>query len=808
MTAADPQSTPHRAIEAIFRIEQAKLIAGLARMTRDVGVAEELAQDALVVALETWPKSGVPEKPGAWLMATAKRRAIDRLRRARMLERKHAEIGRELEEEQDPTPDIEAALDDDIGDDLLRLIFTACHPVLSTEARVALTLRLVGGLTTEEIARAFLVPEPTIAQRIVRAKRTLADKQIPFEVPRGDELAERLASVLEVVYLIFNEGYAATAGEDWLRPQLSEEALRLGRILATLAPEEPEVHGLVALMEIQASRFKARTDADGAPILLLDQNRALWDHLLIGRGLAALARAEDRTRAHGIAPGPYVLQAAVAACHARAAKPEDTDWAGIVAAYDALAASVPSPIVELNRAVAVGMASGPAAGLAAVDRIADDPSLRNYHLLPSVRGEFLRRLDRLDEARGEFERAAALTKNARERALLLARAAECGRSSRGLSPSEERVGEHLRPEQARRGVEEVRHAVELIRDGCASMRRPVDAVHVPSQRPQAGRLYVFHLRKAEVFQQHALPGRIDDRPDRCEPAPSEVGTDPAFVARAGQRLVETFRLDRAHRHALPVDRIEAADTVAEDDHAPREGAQRLVALSLAAGEPVMDDLRQRLGRTDGVMDRGAAQGARKGQQRIEILRRGLVAIAERGQEPSTAFNGNEAGASSSRTAGHEQQAGLRSAGWPPKQTGRVGDSDRERLGLRSGKAQLCHPPWRGTPPARAIDDEIGGDILASPRVAGDACAKTGHGVAIGAKSLDSRAVAHADTRQRADTHGDLMLQQRSGHGQQREFAVVLDAQRTGVMPTELSAGIDDDRALGAKLLHKPGEIAL
>ncbi len=421
MTAAET----HKTIDAIFRIEQAKLIAGLARMVRDVGLAEELAQDALVAALETWPKSGLPEKPGAWLMATGKRRAIDRLRRAKMQERKHAEIGRDLEDEQDTAPDIDAALDDDIGDDLLRLIFTACHPVLSTEARVALTLRLIGGLTTEEIARAFLVPEPTIAQRIVRAKRTLGEKQIPFEVPRGAALGERLASVLEVVYLIFNEGYAATGGEDWIRPQLAQEALRLGRILSTLAPQEPEAFGLVALMEIQASRFNARTDADGEPILLLDQNRALWDRLLIRRGLAALADAEASAKRHGIGLGPYALQAAIAACHARAPTADATDWTQIVALYEELAALTPSPVVELNRAVAVSMASGPAAGLRIVDGLIEEPTLRNYHLLPSVRGDFLKKLGRFDEARQEFERAAALTRNARERALLLARAGEC-----------------------------------------------------------------------------------------------------------------------------------------------------------------------------------------------------------------------------------------------------------------------------------------------------------------------------------------------------------------------------------------------
>ena len=424
MTAAET----HQAIDAIFRIEQARLIAGLARMVRDVGLAEELAQDALVAALESWPKTGVPEKPGAWLMAIAKRRAIDRIRRARMQERKHAEIGRDLEEEQDATPDFDAALDDEIGDDLLSLIFTACHPVLSTEARVALTLRLVGGLTTEEIARAFLAPEPTIAQRIVRAKRTLAERRIPFEVPRGEALSDRLASVLEVVYLVFNEGYAATGGEEWMRPQLSEEALRLGRILAALAPNEPEVLGLVALMEIQASRFKARIDAKGEPILLLDQNRALWDHLLIRRGLAALGRAEAVAEAQTIALGPYALQAAIAACHARATTAEATDWRRIVALYEELGEVSPSPIVELNRAVAVSMASGPAAGLSIVDSLVGEPALKGYHLLPSVRGDFLKKLGRLDEARAEFKRAASLTKNARERTLLLARAAECSDS--------------------------------------------------------------------------------------------------------------------------------------------------------------------------------------------------------------------------------------------------------------------------------------------------------------------------------------------------------------------------------------------
>jgi RNA polymerase sigma factor (sigma-70 family) len=422
MTATDT----HRAIEAVFRIEQAKLIAGLARMVRDVGLAEELAQDALVAALEQWPQAGIPEKPGAWLMATAKHRAIDRLRRKKLIERKHAELGHELEiEGEGATPDLDAALDDDIGDDLLRLVFTACHPVLATEARVALTLRLIGGLTTEEIARAFLVAEPTVAQRIVRAKRTLAEKRVPFEVPRGEELSERLASVLEVIYLIFNEGYSATAGDDWMRPQLCEEALRLGRILAGLAPGEAEVHGLVALMEIQASRFGARTGPDGEPILLLDQNRARWDRLLIRRGLAALARAEACTRDNGDGLGPYGLQAAIAACHARARTPEETDWARIVGLYGMLGELTPSPVVELNRAVALAMLFGPEAGLEVVDALASEPALKAYHLLPSVRGDLLQKLGRLDEARAEFERAAALTRNERERRLLLERAAVC-----------------------------------------------------------------------------------------------------------------------------------------------------------------------------------------------------------------------------------------------------------------------------------------------------------------------------------------------------------------------------------------------
>jgi RNA polymerase sigma-70 factor (ECF subfamily) len=438
-------SDTQRAIEAVWRIESARLIAGLARIVRDVGVAEDLAQDALVAALERWPQSGVPEKPGAWLMATAKHRAIDHLRRNKRLERKHEQLGRETDERAErEAPDLDAALDDPVGDDLLRLMFVCCHPVLATEARVALTLRLLGGLTTEEIARAFLVPVPTVAQRIVRAKRTLAESGVAFETPRGAELAARLASVLEVIYLVFNEGYAATAGDDWMRPALCEEALRLGRILAGLTPQEPEVNGLVALMELQASRFGARVGVDGAPVLLLDQDRARWDQLLIRRGLAALARAEElgRTQGGGLergeatdgapgdALGPYALQAAIAACHARARTAAETDWARIVALYDALARLMPSPVVELNRAVAVAMASGPAAGLALVDVLAAEPALRGYHLLPSVRGDLLVKLGRLDEARAEFERAASLTSNARERTLLLGRAASCERTSR------------------------------------------------------------------------------------------------------------------------------------------------------------------------------------------------------------------------------------------------------------------------------------------------------------------------------------------------------------------------------------------
>jgi RNA polymerase sigma-70 factor (ECF subfamily) len=424
VTASNYSGTPptgdtNRTIEAVWRIESARLIAGLARIVRDVGLAEELAQEALVTALERWPESGVPDNPGAWLMATAKHRAIDELRRNKRWGLKRDELGHEIQADRDATaPDLDAALDDDVGDDLLRLVFTSCHPVLSTEARVALTLRLLGGLTTEEIARAFLVPEPTIAQRIVRAKRTLADERIPFEVPRADERAARLSSVLEVVYLIFNEGYSATAGDDWVRPALCEDALRLGRILAGLAPSEPEVHGLVALMEIQASRLAARTGPSGEPVLLLDQNRARWDHMLVGRGLAALERAE----ALGGARGPYALQAAIAACHARARTAEETDWARIAALYYALAQIAPSPIVELNRAVALAMAFGPAVGLALVDTLTSEPSLDGYHLLPAVRADMLVKLGRSAEARVELERAASLTRNARERDLLLERA--------------------------------------------------------------------------------------------------------------------------------------------------------------------------------------------------------------------------------------------------------------------------------------------------------------------------------------------------------------------------------------------------
>ncbi len=416
MTAADA----HGAIDAVWRIESPRLIAGLARIVRDVGVAEDLAHDALVAALEQWPKEGVPRNPGAWLMAAAKHRAIDHFRRSKLLERKHEELGHELHTlQQAVSTDLEAGLDDDIGDDLLRLMFTACHPVLPTEARVALTLRLLGGLTTEEIARAFLVPEPTVAQRIVRAKRTLAKERIPFEVPRGEDRAARLSSVLEVIYLVFNEGYSATAGDDWMRPALCEEALRLGRILAELDPNEAEVHGLVALMEIQASRSRARVGPVGEPILLLDQNRSKWDQLLIRRGLAALERAERL----GGAKGTYALQAAIAACHARARVAAETDWARIAALYAELAALVSSPVVELNRAVAVGMAFGPAAGLELVDALQSEPSLKAYHLFPAVRGDLLAKLGRKDEARAEFARAASLTRNTRERELLLERAA-------------------------------------------------------------------------------------------------------------------------------------------------------------------------------------------------------------------------------------------------------------------------------------------------------------------------------------------------------------------------------------------------
>jgi RNA polymerase sigma factor (sigma-70 family) len=425
--AARPEVTAidtHRAIDAVWRIESPRLIAGLARIVRDVGLAEDLAQDALVAALEQWPESGVPRNPGAWLMGTAKHRAIDLLRRRERLEHKLQALGHEAEvEEEGAAPDFDAALDDDIGDDLLRLVFTACHPVLSTEARVALTLRLLGRLTTEEIARAFLVSESTVAQRIVRAKRTLTEARVPFEVPRAPELAARLSSVLEVIYLVFNEGYSATAGDDWMRPELCADALRLGRILAELVPAEPEVHGLVALMEIQASRSAARIGPGGEPVLLLGQDRSRWDQVLIRRGLAALARAEEL----GGALGPYALQAAIAACHARARTPAETDWARVAALYDALAQLAPSPVVELNRGVALAMAFGPAAGLEVVDALTSEPSLQAYHLLPSVRGDLLAKLGRLDEAREEFQRAASLTRNARQRTLALERAAACHR---------------------------------------------------------------------------------------------------------------------------------------------------------------------------------------------------------------------------------------------------------------------------------------------------------------------------------------------------------------------------------------------
>jgi RNA polymerase sigma factor (sigma-70 family) len=421
----------HRAIDAVWRIESARIIAGLARILRDVGLAEELAQDALVAALEQWPKSGIPDNPGAWLMAAAKHRAIDRLRRSKLLERKHGELGRELQAQQEmAVANLDTAIDDDIGDDLLRLVFTACHPVLSPEGRVALTLRLLGGLTTDEIARAFLVPEPTVAQRIVRAKRTLAEAHVPFEVPHGSDRAARLSSVLEVIYLVFNEGYTATAGDDWLRPALCEDALRLGRILAELAPNEPDVHGLVALMEIQASRSRARVGPLGEPILLLVQDRSRWDQLLIRRGLAALERAEKL----GGGRGSYALQAAIAACHARARTPAETDWTRIVTLYEALAELTPSPVVELNRAVALAMASGPAAGLELLDSLVADGSLKAYHLLPSVRGDFLFKLGRFAEAQAEFTRAASLTRNGRERELLLDRAQACAGAQQQPGP--------------------------------------------------------------------------------------------------------------------------------------------------------------------------------------------------------------------------------------------------------------------------------------------------------------------------------------------------------------------------------------
>jgi len=421
---ATTTATPdiHRAIEGVWRIEAAKVIAGLTRITRDVGQAEELAQDALEAALRQWPTSGIPDKPAAWLMQAAKNRAIDVVRRRAMQQKKHAEIGRELQSLEGEMPDWDAALDDHVGDDLLRLIFIACHPVLATEARAALTLRLLGGLTTDEIARAFLAPEPTIAQRIVRAKRTLAEKQIPFEVPRGEEMAERLSSVLEVIYLIFNEGYAATAGADWTRPALCEEALRLGRILAELAPQESEVHGLVSLMEIQASRLHARIAKDGTPILLMEQNRATWDQLLIRRGLAALERAR---KAAPDGMGPYALQASIAACHARARTAEETDWPRIIGFYDVLLEVMPTPVVALNRAVAVSMAKGPATALKLIDAIKNEPAMKSYYLLPAVRGDLLFKLNRKDEARAEFERAATLTRNERERGVLLKRAGEC-----------------------------------------------------------------------------------------------------------------------------------------------------------------------------------------------------------------------------------------------------------------------------------------------------------------------------------------------------------------------------------------------
>ncbi|HXM64395.1 MAG TPA: RNA polymerase sigma factor [Terriglobales bacterium] len=421
MSATDPHQALHRTIEAVWRIESARVIAGLTRLTRDVGLAEDLAQEALVAALEQWPQSGVPDNPAAWLTATAKRRAIDLFRRNAVAQRKYEELARELEALEQTSPDLDATLDNTISDDLLRLVFIACHPILPAESRAALTLRLLGGLTTDEIARAFLTPEPTIAQRIVRAKRTLADKHIPFEVPRGPELADRLSSVLEVIYLIFNEGYSATAGDDLMRPTLCEDALRLGRILAELTPTEPEVHGLVALMEIQASRTHARITSTGEPVLLFDQNRTQWDQLLIHRGLTAIERAHkiNTTR------GPYLLQAEIAACHARALTPSETDWLRIVILYTELAQLTPSPVIELNRAIAVSMAHGAQAGLTLVDALASEPSLARYHLLPSVRADLLYKLGRHSEARTEFERAAALTRNTRERDLLLTRAASC-----------------------------------------------------------------------------------------------------------------------------------------------------------------------------------------------------------------------------------------------------------------------------------------------------------------------------------------------------------------------------------------------
>jgi RNA polymerase sigma factor (sigma-70 family) len=418
----------HRTIDAVWRIESPRIIASIARIVRDLGLAEELAQDALVAALEQWPASGIPDNPGAWLTAAAKHRAIDHLRRNKRLEKKHEELRYE-HEGQSTVPDYDSAIDDELGDDLLRLVFTACHPVLSSEARVSLTLRLLGGLTTAEIARAYLVPEATIAQRIVRAKRTLSEHRVPFEVPRGDELTSRLSSVLEVIYLIFNEGYTATAGSDWMRPALCEDALRLGRILAELVPKDPEVHGIVALMEIQTSRSRARVSASGDPILILDQNRGLWDQLLIRRGLAALERADTV----GGRRGRYTLEAGIAACHARARTPAETDWARIAMLYTELARILPSPIVDLNRAVAIAMAFGPQAGLALVDQLGSEPSLQSYHLLPSVRGDLLTKLGRFDEARGEFERAASLTRNERERQLLLKRADDAQSASRRAS---------------------------------------------------------------------------------------------------------------------------------------------------------------------------------------------------------------------------------------------------------------------------------------------------------------------------------------------------------------------------------------